>query len=53
MSLSAALNAARSSLAANASQTSLISRNIAGANEPLYSRKSANITSLETGVRIN
>ena len=52
MSLSAALNAARSSLAANASQTSLISRNLAGANEALYTRKHANIASFQGGVRI-
>lgn len=52
MSLSAALNAARSSLAANASQTSLISRNLASANEPLYTRKSANLASFQGGVRI-
>lgn len=52
MSLSAALNAARSSLSANASQTSLISRNIAGANEAHYTRKSANLASIEGGVRV-
>ena len=52
MSLSSALNAARSSLATNASQTSLVSRNIAGANEPLYTRKSANVVSFYGGVRI-
>ncbi len=52
MSLSAALNAARSSLAANASQTSLISRNLAGANEPNYTRKSANLATFQGGVRI-
>jgi flagellar hook-associated protein 1 len=54
MSLSAALNAARSSLSANATQTSLLSRNIAGANEPLYTRKHANVSSFEGGgVRID
>jgi flagellar hook-associated protein 1 len=53
MSLSAALNAARSSLSANATQTSLLSRNIAGASEPLYSRKAANVTSLQGGVRVD
>lgn len=49
MSLSAALNAARSSLSSNATQTSLLSRNIASANEPLYTRKSANVTTFEGG----
>ena len=52
MSLSAALSAARSSLAANASQTAIISRNISGANEGLYTRKSAVIASVEGGVRV-
>ena len=52
MSLSAALNAARSSLTTSASQTSIISRNIAGAQEPLFTRKSAIITSFEGGVRV-
>jgi flagellar hook-associated protein 1 FlgK len=52
MSLSSALNAARSSLATNASQTSLISRNLAGANEAHYTRKSANIATFQGGVRI-
>lgn len=52
MSLSAALNAARSSLATSASETSVISRNLAGAHEPLYTRKSAIIASSERGVRV-
>ena len=54
MSLTAALNAARSSLSANATQTSLLSRNIAGGNEPHYTRKAANLSSFEGGgVRID
>src|SRR5690625_279219 len=52
MSLSAALGAARSSLAANASQTAILSRNIGGAEEGLYTRKSAIITSSPAGVRV-
>lgn len=52
MSLSAALGAARSSLAANASQTAILSRNIGGAEEGLYTRKSAIITSSQSGVRV-
>lgn len=52
MSLSAALGAARSSLAVNASQTAILSRNIAGAEDALYTRKSAIITSSHGGVRV-
>ncbi len=52
MSLSAALNAARSSLSTGASQTSIISRNISGAQEPMFTRKSALITTYEGGVRV-
>lgn len=52
MSLSAALGAARSSLAANASQTAILSRNIGGAEEALHTRKSAFITSSRSGVRV-
>ena len=53
MSLSAALNAARTSLSSNATQTSLLSRNIASASEPHYTRKAANVSSFEGGVRID
>lgn len=52
MSLSAALSAARSSLAANASETATVSRNIAGAGEDLFTRKSANRATVLGGVRI-
>lgn len=52
MSLSAALSAARSSLATTANQTSVISRNISGASEPLYTRKSAVIATFGGGVRV-
>ncbi len=52
MSLSDALNAARSSLTVGASQTSIISRNISGAQEPLFTRKSALIATYEGGVRV-
>jgi flagellar hook-associated protein 1 FlgK len=45
MSLTSALQTARSSLAATSVQTSVISRNIAGANDPAYSRKLANLSS--------
>jgi flagellar hook-associated protein 1 len=41
MSLSVALNTATQSLAANAVQTAIVSRNNAGANDATYSRKSA------------
>ncbi|MGX5734396.1 flagellar hook-associated protein FlgK [Bosea thiooxidans] len=39
MSLSSALNVAQSSLAATSLQTSIISRNVAGANDPNFGRK--------------
>ena len=52
MSLSAALNAARSTLATNATQTSVISRNLAGVHEPMFTRKSALIASFQGGVRV-
>ncbi len=41
MSLSVALNTATQSLAANAVQTAIVSRNNAGANDATYSRKTA------------
>lgn len=43
MSLSAALNAARSSLTATSTQTSVVSRNVAGVGDPTYTRKIANL----------
>lgn len=41
MSLTAALNSAKMSLSANAKQTSVSARNVAGASDPNYSRKIA------------
>jgi flagellar hook-associated protein 1 FlgK len=52
VSLSAALNAARSSLTANSSQTAVVSRNIAGVNDPSYARKIANLTTIQGGVGV-
>jgi flagellar hook-associated protein 1 len=49
MSLSAALNSARTSLAATASQTAVISRNITGASDPFYSRKAAIVSTSGIG----
>lgn len=49
MGLSATLNIAQSSLATNAALSSLVSRNIAGVNDPGYSRKIANITTIFGG----
>lgn len=45
MSLSSALSTAKSSLAATSKQTSVISRNVAGVNDPDYSRRSASLVS--------
>lgn len=45
MSLSSALLTAKSSLAATSRQTSVVSRNIAGANDPDYSRRTASLVS--------
>ncbi len=45
MSLSSALLTAKSSLAATSKQTSVVSRNIAGANDPGYSRRMASLVS--------
>ena len=47
MSLTSALDAAKSSLATTSAQASIISRNIAGANDPGYARKFAVI---QTGI---
>ncbi len=49
MSLSAGLNIARSALAVASGQTEIVSRNIANAGDPNYSRRSANIASLAGG----
>jgi len=45
MSLSSALLTAKSSLAATSKQTSVVSRNMAGANDPDYSRRTASLVS--------
>ena len=53
-SLSASLNVALSSLATTAEQTSIVSRNIARANDPTASRKSAEVITLPGyGVRLS
>ncbi|MDB5509236.1 MAG: flgK [Hyphomicrobiales bacterium] len=44
MSLTAALNSARSSLTVRSAETNVVSRNIAGVNEAGYSRKTAEVT---------
>lgn len=49
MSLSAGLNIARSALATFAGQTAVVSRNIAGVNDPHYARRTANVISLVDG----
>ncbi|MGK9086662.1 flagellar hook-associated protein FlgK [Brucella intermedia] len=45
MSLSSALSTARNSLAATSRQTSVVSRNLAGLNDPDYSRRTASLVS--------
>jgi flagellar hook-associated protein 1 FlgK len=53
MSLSSALNVAQSSLTATSTQTSVLSRNVAGADDPNYNRKSGTvITTYGGAVRI-
>lgn len=49
MSLSLALNSAQSALSTNAQQTALVARNITGANDPAYARKSANVATTGLG----
>ena len=49
MNLSDAMNIAQSSLASNAAQISIVSRNISGANNPNYSRKIALVTTSDNG----
>src|SRR5580700_7961998 len=49
MSLSVATNIAQNSLAATATQIAIVSQNVAGANNPNYSRKIANLTTSLTG----
>ncbi|SDA11403.1 flagellar hook-associated protein 1 FlgK [Methylobacterium sp. UNC378MF] len=52
MGLSVALNAARGSLQANAVQTDVVSRNIAGVDDSAYSRKIASLVTTEGPVRV-
>ena len=52
MGLSVALNAARGSLQANAIQTDVVSRNVAGAYDPSYSRKTASVVTTDGPVRV-
>lgn len=49
MSLTTSLNIARSALAVSGGLSSVISRNIAGANDPTYARRTANLVSLAGG----
>lgn len=49
MTLSAALNIARSGLAVASAQTAIISRNVANAHDPYYTRKSAELSTLLGG----
>jgi flagellar hook-associated protein 1 FlgK len=49
MSLSTGLGIARSSLFVSADQTSTVSRNIANSGTPLYTRKSANVSTIAGG----
>jgi len=54
MSLSSALNVAQSSLTATSTQTSILSRNVAGADNPHFNRKNANLTTTYGGaVKVN
>ncbi|WP_230533130.1 flagellar hook-associated protein FlgK [Microvirga roseola] len=52
MSLSLALNTARSSLQASQSQIAVVSRNTAGASEPSYSRKIASLVTQGGAARV-
>ena len=49
MSLAATLNVAQSALATNAALSSIVSRNIAGVNDPNYSRKTGELSTGPTG----
>jgi flagellar hook-associated protein 1 len=49
MNLSNVLSTANSSLASIASQSAVISRNVASANDPAYSKKNANVVTIEGG----
>src|SRR4051794_30106989 len=49
MSLTTSLNIARSALAVSGGLSSVISRNIAGVNDPNYARRTANLVTLPGG----
>ncbi len=49
MSLATTLNVAQSALATNAALSSIVSRNIAGVNDPNYSRKTGELSTGPTG----
>ena len=49
MSLSLALNSAQSSLSVTSQQTAITARNITGANDPAYARKSADLATTGLG----
>lgn len=52
MGLSVALNAARGALQANATQTDVVSRNVAGAYDPSYSRKVTSLVTTDGPIRV-
>lgn len=52
MGLSSTLNIAQSALNTNAALTTLLSRNVAGVNDPAYTRKTANLTTDLSGAAI-
>ncbi len=52
MGLSSTLNIAQSALNTNAALTTLLSRNIAGVNDPSYTRKTANLTTSFSGAAV-
>lgn len=51
MSLSSALNIAQNALAATSRQTSVVSRNVSGASDPDYARRTAVVSSEAPGTR--
>ena len=52
MGLSATLNIAQSALSTNAALTTVVSRNIAGVNDPSYSRKLTNVSTASDGTAV-
>ncbi len=52
MGLSSTLNIAQSALNTNAALTTLLSRNIAGVNDPNYARRTANLTTDASGAAV-